>query len=120
MPHGHCCDFRRDSSPENPFEFICLLYPARRDHAVKCAVPRVLLHAMISIPVRSFQTYEYPKSAPISSRSVCTAFEERGRIWKWHELSSIYRLLGLRSDTSRQAVARTLESWPRQHAQLQS
>ena len=67
MPHGHCCDFRRDSSPENPFEFICLLYPARRDHAVKCSVPRVLLHAMISIPVRSFQTYEYPKYAPAAA-----------------------------------------------------
>ena len=47
MPHGHCCDFRRDSSPESPFEFICLLYPARRDHAVKCSVPRVLLHAIL-------------------------------------------------------------------------
>ena len=58
MPHGHCCDFRRDSSPENPFEFICL-YPARRDHAVKCSFPRVLLHAMISMPV-------YAVSKPMS------------------------------------------------------
>ena len=30
--------------------------PARRDHAVKCSFPRVLLHVMISIPVRNVQT----------------------------------------------------------------
>ena len=58
--------------------------PARRDHAVKCSFPRVLLHVMISIPVYAISNRRIILNMPLASAVVLHGFR---RAWSNMEVA---------------------------------